>query len=275
MFQDNNLFLLLFAVLPAIFYSLIIYHKAPDGIVKKKPMWIYIAIGFLSIQILNIIHFLFPNIHTYIEYHIVNYDLGNGVLKSLEEPTMFAVFIFAFFQVAFFEEISKWFALRVGNSARGDTRDGKDSPFAVMFYSVMIAVGFASFENIHYVGRVLWGDLQGVNPHEMLLVRSINSVIVHMVSGLFMGYFIALGRRCKNIFKHAGYTILGLFTASIFHGLYDFNLMKPNTIDDYINIFGIDLHITNNILIIISLVVSYLMASHLSKISYNNNGLLR
>jgi len=90
-----------------------------------------------------------------------------------------------------------------------------------------------------------------------------------------MGYFIAIGRRCKNIFKHAGYTVLGLLASTFFHGLYDFNLMKPHGVDEYINILGINFHIQNNILIIATLVVSYFMASHLSKISYKNKGLLR
>ena len=249
MFQDNNLLLLLFAVLPAIFYSLLIYKKAPKGIVKKKPMWSYLAFGLLSIQILRVIHFLFPHIHTHIETAPVIHDLGSRLMVT-EEPTMWAIFVFAFFQVAFFEELSKWFAFRVGNAVRGDTRAGIDSPFSVMFYSVMIGVGFAAFENIHYVGRTLWGDLQGVDPHQMLLVRSLNSVVVHMLSGLFMGYFIALGRRCLSAFKHAGYTMLGLFTATIFHGLYDYNLMKPHTMSEYVNILEIDFHINNNQLII-------------------------
>jgi RsiW-degrading membrane proteinase PrsW (M82 family) len=273
MFEDNNLLLLIFSVLPAIIYSLIIFHKSPKGIVNKKPMWSYLAFGFLSIQILKVIHFLFPHIHEYIEFNNTFHIIEGGIIA--QEPTLWAVFVFAFFQVAFFEEISKWFAFRVGNAVRGDTRDGKDSPFAVMFYCVMIAVGFAVFENINYVGRALWGDLKDVNPHEMLLVRSLNSVVVHMVSGLFMGYFIALGRGCKNIFKHAGYTIVGLITASMFHGLYDYNLMKPQFSYDYINIFGINFHIHNNMLIIGALIVSYLMANHLSKISYKNKGLLR
>jgi RsiW-degrading membrane proteinase PrsW (M82 family) len=274
-FEDNNILLLLLAVLPAIIYSLIIFHKSPLGAVKKMPMWSYLAFGLLSIQVLKVIHFLFPHIHTYIENHIVHYDLGGGGIINTEEPTLWAIFVFAFFQVAFFEEISKWFAFRVGNAVRGDTRDGVDSPFAVMFYSIMIGVGFAAFENIHYVGRALWGDLKGIDPHDMLIARSLNSVVVHMLSGLFMGYFIALGRRCKNIFKHAGYTLLGLFTATIFHGFYDFNLMKPGFAGDYINVFGIDFHINNNILIGAALVLSYLMANHLSKLSYNNSGLLR
>jgi len=274
MFEDNNLLLLLFAVLPAIIYSLLILYKAPNGIVKKKPMWSYLVFGILSIQILKTIHFLFPHIHKHIETIPVFHDLG-GKIATTEEPTIWAIFVFAFFQVAFFEELSKWFALRVGNAVRGDTRDGKDSPFSVMFYSVMIAVGFAVFENMYYVGRALWGDLQGVDPNEMLLVRSLNSVIVHMLSGLFMGYFIALGRGCKNIFKHAGYTILGLLAATFFHGLYDFNLMKPHTMDEYIDIFGIQFHANNNLLIIVGLTIAYFMAGHLSKISYKNKGLMR
>lgn len=274
MFEDNNLWLLLFAVVPAIIYSLFIYHKAPSGIVKKKPMWSFLIFGLLSIQILRVIHFLFPHIHKYVESTPVLYDLGNGLLGYREEPTLWAIFVFAFFQVAFFEEIAKWFAFRVGNAVRGDTRAGIDSPFAVMFYSVMIAVGFAVFENIHYAGRALWGDLQGVNPNEMLLVRSLNSVVVHMLCGLFMGYFIALGRTFKNIFKHAGYTILGLISATLFHGIYDYNLMKGTTAEDFTEIFGIQFHTTNNLLIIGGLIAAYFMANTLSKFSYNK-GLLR
>ena len=223
---------------------------------------------------MHIINFIFPNIQKYVETNQVFHSFGNGLGFVNEEPTLLAIFIFAFFQVAFFEELSKWFALRVGYSARGDTRNGKDSPFAVMFYSVMIAVGFAVFENINYVGRALWGDLQGIDPNEMLIIRSINSVVIHMLSGLFMGYFIALGRRYKNIFKHAGYTIFGLFFATMFHGLYDFNLMKGTTIDDFITIFGIDLHIINNLMIVGAMITAWFMSNHLTKISYKS-GLLR
>jgi len=276
MFQDNNLWLLIFAVVPAILYSLVIFKSVSAGLVKRRPMWSYILIGLLSIQILKIIHFVFPNIHQYIEVTPMIQNLGNGLFTMGEQPTMWAVFVFAFFQVAFFEEISKWFAFRVGNAVRGDTRDGKDSPFAVMFYSVMIAVGFATFENIHYVGRVLWGDLQGINPNEMLIARSLNSVVVHMLCGLFMGYFIALGRRCKNVIKHTGLTLLGLIVATLFHGIYDFNLMRTDISEDnFVNIFGLQFHINNNILIGIALVLAFFMGRHLSKMSYKNNGLLR
>ena len=274
MFEDNNLWFLIFAVLPAIIYSFLIYHKAPKGIVKKKPMWIFIVFGVLSIQILKTIHFLFPNIHQYVEMQPFFQELGNGIIALSEQPTKWAIFVFAFFQVAFFEELAKWFAFRVGNSVRGDTRAGIDSPFAVMFYAVMISVGFAIFENIHYVGRAMWGDLQGVNVDEMLMIRSLNSVVVHMLSGLFMGYFIALGRTFKNIFKHAAYTVLGLFTATLFHGLYDFNLMKGTVASDYVNFIGLNFHINNNIMIILALGASWFMASALAKINYNK-GLLR
>jgi RsiW-degrading membrane proteinase PrsW (M82 family) len=275
MFEDNNLWFLIFAVVPAIVYSLLIYHKAPTGIVRKRPMWTYLMFGVLSIQFLKVIHFLFPHIHKYVETMPVMMDLGGGIIYAKEQPTMWAIFVFAFFQVAFFEELAKWFAFRVGNAVRGDTRDGKDSPFGVMFYSVMIGVGFAVFENVHYVGRALWGDLQGVDPNEMLFMRSISSVLVHMLSGLFMGYFIALGRRCVNVFKHAGYTVLGLLVATLFHGLYDFNLMKGVTKSDVVNIFGLDFHISSNVLIGVALVIGWAMANHLSKISYKNKGLLR
>ena len=109
----------------------------------------------------------------------------------------------------------------------------------------------------------------------MLMVRSINSVVIHMLSGLFMGYFIALGRRCKNVFKHAGYTLLGLLAATLFHSLYDFNLMKGVTESYFISILGLDFHIDNNLMIIGALIISWFMGKHLLSIEYNNKGLLR
>lgn len=276
MFQDNNLWLLIFAVIPAIFYSLVIFKSVSAGLVRKGPMWSYILIGLLSIQILKIIHFIFPNIHQYIDMESVNQYMGHGFFATFEQPTMWAIIVFAFFQVAFFEEISKWFAFRVGNSIRGDARISQDSPFAVMFYSVMIAVGFAVFENIHYVGKVLWGDLKGTDPGQMLVARSLNSVVVHMLCGLFMGYFIAIARKCKKIPRRVGLTVIGLFVATLFHGIYDFNLMRTDLADsDFVNIFGVYFHIKNNILIGIALVFAFFMGRHLSKIKYKNSGLLR
>jgi len=88
MFEDNNLWFFLFAVVPAILYSLFIYHKTPKGVVKKKPMWNYIIIGLLSIQTLKMIHFLFPHIHTYIEMRQVFYDISSGRFVIAEEPTI-------------------------------------------------------------------------------------------------------------------------------------------------------------------------------------------
>ena len=268
MFEDNNLWFFLFAVIPAIIYSLIIYHKAPDGVVKIKKMWSYIIIGFLSIQILTNFHFLFPNIHTYIESERVFYRIGNDFV-SKNKPTLWAIFVFAFFQVAFIEELSKLFAFKIGNFLINNNI--KDSAFAIMFYSTMISVGFAVLENIHYVNRVLSGDLYGINPNKMLIARSVSSVLIHMLSGLFMGYFIAIGKMSNNIFKKLGYTILGLIIATLLHGVYDFNLMKTANISDFINILGINFHILNSLIILESIFISWLMSKKLLK----NKKLLR
>lgn len=274
MFENNNLWLLLFSVLPAIVYSYIIYKKAPEGVVRKKLMWSYIAFGLVSIQILHIIHFIFPNIHNHIETMLVSNVFLNG--EILEIPTTWAIFVFAFFQVAFIEEFSKWITLKIGNLIRGNSKNRKDSAFAVMFYSIMIAVGFAAYENIHYVGRTLWGDLKGHDPNQMLIVRSLNAVTTHMISGLFIGYFIALGRECRHILKRIGYTALGLITATAFHGLYDFNLMKNDLMDsDFVSILELDFHITNNLMILSALVLSFFMGKHLLGVGKKDNELLR
>lgn len=69
--------------------------------------------------------------------------------------------------------------------------------------------------------------------------------------------------------------MLGLFAATTFRGLYDYNLMKGATTDDFITIFGLDSHITNNLMIIGALIIVWFMSKHLLKISYNNESLLR
>lgn len=267
MFQDNNLWLLLFAVVPAIIYSLIIFRTAPKGSIKVRSMWAYIAFGFLSIQILNLVHFIFPHIHEYVETIPVLFDLGNGFSFVFQQPTMFAIFIFAFFQVAFFEEISKWIALKLGNLFNRGEKKKKNTLFSIMFYSTMIAVGFAAFENVHYLGRALWGDLKGVDTGELLIGRSLNSVIVHMLCGLFMGYFIALGRIFASRIKRIGMVALGILVAVLFHGFYDFNLMRPDISDsDFVQVLGSYFHALNNILIGAGLIAAYFMGKHLLKI---------
>jgi RsiW-degrading membrane proteinase PrsW (M82 family) len=101
-----------------------------------------------------------------------------------------------------------------------------------MFFVGMISLGFAVIENIQY-------GTMSRDPMDTLWWRSITAVIGHMVFGLFMGYWIAIGRmgprrydrslldiiiNKKKKFRTTFYTIVGLLAASTLHGIYDLHI---------------------------------------------------
>jgi protease PrsW len=116
--------------------------------------------------------------------------------------------------VGFSEEVSKfafllWFAY---------PKKEFNEPFDGITYGVMIAMGFATFENIFYVvdGGIQTG-----------LLRMFSAIPAHATFGVMMGYFVGMAK-----FKHQDYIsplkIAGLLTAAIFHAAYDFCLFMSN-----------------------------------------------
>jgi RsiW-degrading membrane proteinase PrsW (M82 family) len=211
-----------------------------------------------------------------VELQVIGLNEINGILEPVTRPTIFAIFIHAFLQVALLEETTKLIAFKTGDYIRGKIRDLKDKPFAVMFYAGMISVGFALIENISYAGRALWGDLSytGVSPEDVLIRRSMSAVILHMLAGMFMGYFIALGRMFSSNIKKAFYTFLGLISATFIHGAYDFLLMIPNNSSDFLILSETFIfHIPTTIIILIGTMTAYIMGSHLLRLKYRNKKL--
>ncbi len=89
-----------------------------------------------------------------------------------------------------------------------------NEPYDGLLYSVLVSMGFATFENIFYVMQ--WG--MGV-----AVLRMFTAVPAHAVFGALMGYFVGLAkfRRRRKRFLWAG-----LLIAVLFHGSYDFFLMQ-------------------------------------------------
>jgi len=109
------------------------------------------------------------------------------------------------------EEGSKYFFVR-----RFAYRNGSfNEPFDGITYSVMVAMGFATVENIFYV---LEGGLQTA------FFRAFLAVPAHAVNGVIIGFY--LGRQKMLGVKNAGIT--GLLLASGLHAAYDFFLMINN-----------------------------------------------
>lgn len=121
--------------------------------------------------------------------------------------------VFAFGLVAFSEEGSKylmlrWYAYR---------QPAFNEPFDGIIYSVMVAMGFATFENIWYV--LEHGFTTGI-------LRMFLAVPAHAAFGVIMGYHAGLAKFDQQRSGQRLWT--GLLLAVFFHGAYDFFLFLQN-----------------------------------------------
>jgi RsiW-degrading membrane proteinase PrsW (M82 family) len=115
----------------------------------------------------------------------------------------------AFLCVALVEEWAKYAMVK----AYAYRKPEFDEPFDGIVYSVMVAMGFATLENILYVMQHGMGTA---------IIRMFLSVPAHACFGIVMGYYLGLarfqdGRERRNI-------RMGLLLSTLFHGFFDFFL---------------------------------------------------
>lgn len=222
----------LLCLIPALFYAATIYLTAPYKTLNIKSSLTYLLLGFVSCFIL------------YFSPHMV----------ILTGDYFWDKCLYVLFSISLFEEGSKLFAFKLFKNSHKIIH-----PIAIMFYVCMVSTGFAVVENVQYCFNY------GV---DVLFVRMVTAFIGHMLYGLVMGYFVALGElkskgnSLLNIFlykfkiRKVVYYTIGLLSAVFFHGLYDYNL---------------EYHVGNenfNLLFIlgIGMLVTYLMAKDLISI---------
>ena len=236
MFENNNIISFIFTFLPALVYSMIVYITAPPFTIRARIASLFFSMGILSTILVNAVHYTFPN-----------WDLPAST------NILIAMFVTAFVKVAFLEESSKFTMFKLTEWYRN--KKYVDHPSAIMFYAMSISCGFAVSENILYCQ--IYGG-------EVLLIRSFSSVLCHMICGLMLGYFMALGRidsqTPKNILgtahprlRMAAHTLAGICAATFYHGLYDFNIFVNGD-------SGIDRSFT---IIVVGLAITYAMSAHL------------
>lgn len=122
-----------------------------------------------------------------------------------------ATFLMAFAAVALNEEIWKYIALRTAAFPWSFFNEPLDG----IVYAVMIAMGFASVENIFYAYRF------GL---ETVLTRAFSAVPAHAVFAVVQGYYMGLAKfdlpnRQKLLRK-------GLIMSILLHGAYDFLIIQ-------------------------------------------------
>ncbi|HEY8400624.1 MAG TPA: PrsW family glutamic-type intramembrane protease, partial [Cytophagaceae bacterium] len=139
--------------------------------------------------------------------------LGLGELADYFFPitnTSASIALDAFVYIAFMEEFCKYAVLR----GYAYNKPSFNEPYDGIMYSVMIAMGFATIENIIYVLE---------NGLLVAIVRMLTAVPAHATFGILMGYYVGLAK-----FKSGNklpYLLLGLFSAIFLHGIYDFCLI--------------------------------------------------
>ena len=117
----------------------------------------------------------------------------------------------SFCLAAFFEEIVKFIAMRVGSWKHPSFNYRFDG----IVYGVSAAVGFAIYENVMYV------SMYGLST---AIVRAFTAVPLHAFCGVFMGVFYSYSKHMSILGKKASsikFTVLSLLVPMLIHGVYD------------------------------------------------------
>jgi len=188
----------LFAILPGVIWLLYFINKDKHPEPKKTLLKVFI-LGALT---------AFP-------IFFIEYDLIHLLDKfSLNQPLYY--FIQYFIIVAVVEEFFKYFAFRTGALKSADL----DEPMDVAVYMIVVALGFATAENIVLFSQKTFEFL--MEPAILALLRFITANFLHVLCSGILGFAIAISfyriKHRKLIFS------IGFFTAVIIHGAFDFFL---------------------------------------------------
>lgn len=190
-----KIYILTLAILPVIFFIVWIYFK--DKYDKEPPLKLlqYFILGIL-VSILAI----------FLELYFSRLNIFSGIAGSLYT---------AFFVAAFTEEGLKSIILipvLLKDKNFNEKLDG-------IIYSIFLALGFATIENIIYLTRERL-DLY----FELGITRALISIPSHVMFAITMGYYISKYKFAKEN-KKSKYLIYAIIIPILFHGVFDFILM--------------------------------------------------
>lgn len=178
------------AIAPGMAISIYVYFRDKY---EKEPLSLLLKAffaGFLAVIPAAALEMLFFNFETSAEPGILLIALHNFIFIGLtEELVKFSALY--------------WIAYR---------KEEFNEPFDGIVYAVMVAMGFATSENITYVMN---GGLT------VAVIRIFTAVPAHATFGILMGYFVGLAKFRNH---HKPYLVIGVGTAILFHGSYDFFL---------------------------------------------------
>lgn len=194
-------FLILLAILPAIVVAILIYKADKVEKEPKKELLKSFLLGIVASLLTFFLSYFFRVSH-------ININFKNWV----------DVLFYSFFGISLIEEFSKWLCSYLFLKKNKDY----NYLFDGIVYTVFVALGFATVENILYTldGGVATG-----------IIRAITTVPAHAFFGIFSGYYLSLSKQellISNKKKYSIYLLYSLLIPFLLHGFYDFCLLMQN-----------------------------------------------
>lgn len=184
--------LLVAAITPVIIVIIYIYIKDKYEKESKRLLFYNFLLGaVVSIVITTVLYYFFDRF-----------------VSLPDDYSVWQQFVKAFFVVGLTEEFSKYVIVRY----YAQPKDDFNEPFDGIIYAVMVSMGFAAVENFFYVFE---GGL------EVALLRAFTAIPAHASFAILMGYYMGKAKFSNNRMK---WNLVGLFSAALFHGAYDFFL---------------------------------------------------
>lgn len=166
------------------------FRKTPSGLLVRS-----FFLGMFSIVLVIFIQILASY-----------FELDN--LRNIRRIIFYALVI-----AAFFAELGKFFVLKIFIYPDKRFRN----PIDGILYSVMIAMGFATINNLFYFFNV--------SNLSVDMVNAFTAGPANVIFGALMGFFIGLGKLRQMRFVDS---MTGLLAAVFFHALYSFCLITQD-----------------------------------------------
>ncbi len=175
-------------------FIIIIFMYFQDRYSKEPKITLFVAfiLGIISVIPAIIIENLYDL--------LFGFTIGVSPLVSV---------MYAFVGVGLTEEFSKFIFLRWYIYKNRNF----DEPMDGVVYSVMVSMGFAAIENIHYV-------MYSQDPIGTAIARSLTAVPAHACFGIIMGLYFGMSKFTYTQ-KRFGFLFKSIFFATIAHGFYD------------------------------------------------------
>ncbi len=162
-------------------------------------------------------------------------------LFSGELKPAFITILNAFLGVALVEEVLKYLVVREKVLRSPEF----DEPIDAMLYMIIAALGFAALENILLFFR-LGPEFLVKEALALSIFRFLGATFLHTLCSGTVGFFLALS--FSNLKNNFWLISVGIGTASLLHGLYNFSIMEiegsPKTLIPIIILIGLAIFVS-------------------------------